>query len=805
MRDSFLWRRGSWLRLRLAMRKFLLERTDGVLDGLRGVIKKGAGAAQQVVSSEAEKTAAPNLPKFKRGFQQAANILKPQRAFANPPDNFAAGPWKPLLTSKPHAKVPLEQSLRTEDSLDGTGRQIYRHPYQTEIEEYKFPPSVYIRQDPIPYQPYDTTTATLVDTEEAMLEMLEELKKAKEIAIDLEHHDQRTYVGIVCLMQISTRDRDWIIDTLKPWRRRLECLNEVFADPSILKVLHGSAMDVIWLQRDLGLYLVGVFDTEHAATALRYPKRSLAYLLEKHVNFQAQKQYQLADWRVRPLSQELFDYARSDTHFLLYIYDCLRNELIDSSNVGQPDGDLLDYVLRESKRYGLQRYENPFYDAENGLGPMGWYRQLIRTPALLSKQQFSVFRAVHQWRDNMARKEDESLFYVMSNHLLQTIAREMPVTKENLLAATPANAHIVRQYADQLVAVIAEAKERGEDGPEMRDVLARSDQKADQQHNSRIAARDAITAAIKTKIAATEADQPVAVLPSSVLSRPIAVDLDAVKSDSSSFWGSTLASVTQARRMTTTPDVKLTLPMPEVSADVFAPNATTPAKSEIRPMSPETPKTPPATESQALVQAPPPAEPNDVFVLREKGGKRSKKRKAQEPERQGDELKAGLDEVGIFNEKDQGGKKKAKAQDQRRNESIELKKTSVHGQTEGFLSALKGSSVPAPNAAQSQTTSAPMSKKQIKRDKKGDKASGFMAALMGSSAQAEKDAEAEEEPFDYANAPSVLNTAAIESGKKKGKKGKMDGFDPYKKALDTKKGVPKGQRERTGMSGTFKS
>jgi exosome complex exonuclease RRP6 len=66
--------------------------------------------------------------------------------------------------------------------------------------------------------------------------MLEELKNAKEIAVDLEHHDFRTYTGLVCLMQISTRERDWIVDTLQPWRHKLEVLNEVFADPAIIKV-----------------------------------------------------------------------------------------------------------------------------------------------------------------------------------------------------------------------------------------------------------------------------------------------------------------------------------------------------------------------------------------------------------------------------------------------------------------------------------------------------------------------------------------------------------------------------------------
>ncbi len=68
------------------------------------------------------------------------------------------------------------------------------------------------------------------------MSMLQELRMAKEIAVDLEHHDEHSYIGIVSLMQISTRDKDWIVDTLKPWRRELQILNEVFADSKILKV-----------------------------------------------------------------------------------------------------------------------------------------------------------------------------------------------------------------------------------------------------------------------------------------------------------------------------------------------------------------------------------------------------------------------------------------------------------------------------------------------------------------------------------------------------------------------------------------
>jgi ribonuclease D len=37
------------------------------------------------------------------------------------------------------------------------------------------------------------------------------------------------------------------------------------ADPTVLKVLHGGANDIAWLQRDAHVYLVNVFDTEKAA------------------------------------------------------------------------------------------------------------------------------------------------------------------------------------------------------------------------------------------------------------------------------------------------------------------------------------------------------------------------------------------------------------------------------------------------------------------------------------------------------------------------------------------------------------
>lgn len=74
----------------------------------------------------------------------------------------------------------------------------------------------------------------------AFTAMLENLRSAKEIAVDLEYHSYRTFAGFVCLMQISTRDGDWVVDALA-LRDVLEELNEVFTDPNIVKVRLGFA------------------------------------------------------------------------------------------------------------------------------------------------------------------------------------------------------------------------------------------------------------------------------------------------------------------------------------------------------------------------------------------------------------------------------------------------------------------------------------------------------------------------------------------------------------------------------------
>ena len=83
----------------------------------------------------------------------------------------------------------------------------------------------------------------------------------------------------------------------------LTVLNEIFANPNILKIMHGAGGDIGWLQRDFSVYVVNMFDTHIAAKILEFPRGclSLAFLLHHYCKVSTEKRFQLADWRIRPL------------------------------------------------------------------------------------------------------------------------------------------------------------------------------------------------------------------------------------------------------------------------------------------------------------------------------------------------------------------------------------------------------------------------------------------------------------------------------------------------------------------------
>lgn len=377
----------------------------------------------------------------------ARNIVRPQINFKVPVDNSATTPFEPRIKYKPNSIKPL--AVLAEYAEDGT-IESYLHPYEFELNKFEPNASQLLKggvQEPLKIE---ETPLEYVDTEPKLKEMLQELARESQIAVDVEHHSYRTFQGITCLLQISTRQKDYIIDTLL-LREELHVLNEVFTSPKILKVFHGSDSDIEWLQRDLAIYVVNMFDTHQAAKRLNFARLSLAFLLKHYCQIDADKSLQLADWRMRPLPAELIMYARQDTHYLLYICDMLRQELLRKAN-GQTN--LLLNVYQLSTDLCKKRFVKPKITPESHLE---LYRKSKR---IFDNRQLFALKQLFEWRDSVGRMEDESYGYVLPNHMMLQIAENLPREMQGILACCNPIPPLVRQHLHVLHKFILKAREQ---------------------------------------------------------------------------------------------------------------------------------------------------------------------------------------------------------------------------------------------------------------------------------------------------------------------------------------------------------
>lgn len=684
------------------------------------------------------------------------------------------------------------------------------------------------------YRPLDKDRPIWVKNERELDTMIEELKNATEIAVDLEHHDTHSYVGIACLLQISTRDRDWIVDTLVPWRHKLERLNQVFADPNILKILHGSHSDIIWLQRDFGIYVVGLFDTYHASVALEYPMHGLAYLLENFTDFTPNKKLRVADWRVRPLPQILSEYAQADTHFLLHIYDCMRNDLVSKST---PSDDPLGYILQKSKEEALQRYEHPFYDFEHGLGTFGWYKLLANANVYYHPDKFAVFRAVHKWRDEVARETDESPHVIMPNNRLIDVAYSIPTNESELKSCVGNTASfLLRARFASFFQTIIDAEANGSKGPSMDDVMAET--KAIVQSKKKWLKEDvqmkledgtpemsetnAVNKGKKKQVVQEDAQaQLVPEIPDySGGHYPVPVSISEDQTQQFPFNASASAASKLQDVMTAQPRPSMAeygeQYSPAGSSSIqtsqpYLPPTHVGPSSPLKVVQPATAKNHTAIDTAMSNPEPPSAPiiqtlPSDPTTsLRAKTSSfwgnvvawnQPKKTFPAEP-------KFVLPYPAIWT----GGTTETPITHQPVTENPKKRKADAM-ETEGVYNA---SAIPGLFAAEPMpATSSPTNgcgdateenhdaEREAKREKKRwTKAEKKARKVQQRAAAAAMNGNGANEPFDYATAPSVMNAPRTADGNA------PQGFNPYKKAMDAPRGLPKKQQEGAGKSGTW--
>lgn len=267
--------------------------------------------------------------------------------------------------------------------------------------------------------------------------MLADLRASPIIAVDTESNSLFAYREQVCLIQFSTETLDYLLDPLA--LRDLSALGPIFADPAVEKVFHAGEYDLICLKRDYGFSFANLFDTMLAVRILGRAAVGLASVLEAEFGVKLNKRFQRANWGQRPLSAEMLDYARWDSHYLIALRHKLRAELEAAGRLELADEDFKH----------LCRVTLPEANGDCWLRAAGGHE--------ITPRQAAVLNELCAYREQRAKQANLPVFKVLSNDALFALACAEPLTREDLAAAGILNQRLQERHAAGLL----EAVKRG--------------------------------------------------------------------------------------------------------------------------------------------------------------------------------------------------------------------------------------------------------------------------------------------------------------------------------------------------------
>lgn len=276
--------------------------------------------------------------------------------------------------------------------------------------------------------------AKWIGDQSALDSIIPALSAGPYLAADTESNSLFAYREQVCLIQFSTADTDYLIDAAAGLD--LSCLGVIFKDPSVEKIFHAAEYDVLCLKRDYGFTFENIFDTMQAARILGSRQLALSKILADQFDIEPVRSFQKANWSKRPLTYEMKQYARLDTHYLIPLRGRLNEQLRRSG-------------LRELAQEDFRRLcgvENNHIDAPLFTQISGFYH--------LSSQQLSVLDALCRYRDELAQKFNCPLFKVVGSRALYALAEASPTTNEMLEKIEDLSPRLARRYGEGIIAAV---------------------------------------------------------------------------------------------------------------------------------------------------------------------------------------------------------------------------------------------------------------------------------------------------------------------------------------------------------------
>lgn len=283
--------------------------------------------------------------------------------------------------------------------------------------------------------------AEYIDTQESLNRLVDHLSQETLLAVDTESNSLYVYQEQVCLIQVSTRNSDYIIDPLAI--DDMSPFGGLMAAEHIEKVFHAAEYDIVCMRRDFGYEFRNLFDTMIAARICGLGSYGLASILETYFGIGVDKSHQRDNWGARPLTADSLAYAQMDTHFLPYLRDELKTELERSGHVQESQETFMDVARTPAST--LREFDSD-----------GFWR--LKQPHTLDKRQLSIMREVYRMREQLAIEINVPPFKILSNRALIGLAMAAPRNINTLKKTRLLSGKQLRDYGELVIDAIKQGK-----------------------------------------------------------------------------------------------------------------------------------------------------------------------------------------------------------------------------------------------------------------------------------------------------------------------------------------------------------
>jgi ribonuclease D len=240
------------------------------------------------------------------------------------------------------------------------------------------------------------------------------LAACRVFGLDTEFVGEDTYHPHLCLVQVATAERLYLIDPLTVGP--LDRFWQLVVDPANRVVVHAGREEVRLCRLCTGQVPAGLVDLQIAAglVGLIYPLGHGA-LVGQVLGVRLSKLETLTEWRTRPLTRQQVRYAFDDVRFLLPLWHRLEAQLRQL--------DRLAWAEEEFAR--LAGHATPEETATEK-----WRK--LRGLSSLDRTRLAIVRELYLWREETAARTNRPARALVRDDLLVEIARRNPRRERDL-------------------------------------------------------------------------------------------------------------------------------------------------------------------------------------------------------------------------------------------------------------------------------------------------------------------------------------------------------------------------------------